>query len=95
MAYQTKVETEKNYLVFIIEGEYLYKITGTLLDSVLSACEEHPSPKVLIDLRKLEGNPTTQERFNFASLFAINTMPTARRESIPWWNPGKSGKQWP
>ena len=83
MAIQIRDEPKKNYLLIIMEGEYAYSETGSIFDKMLAACEKHQSARVLVDGRKLTGNPTTLERFNFAIQLTVKYFALRMANKIP------------
>ena len=70
MAIAFKIENQPGYLLMIYEGVYLPSLAGEFTDQILETCKNHQPNKLLIDLRKVEGEMSTMDRFNLSVLAA-------------------------
>ena len=83
MPFHYQENPKKNYLLITMVGEYAYAELGAFFDWMLSACEKYKLPKVMIDARNLNGNPTTLERFNFAAMLTVKYFAMRMTAKVP------------
>lgn len=70
MGLQLKVEPKKHYLHLWIEGEYSLESAIGLFEPLLRAGAGHPSRRILADIRRMKGSPTTLDRLRMAEEFS-------------------------
>jgi hypothetical protein len=70
MALNFKVEPQTTYLLMTYEGRYEPSLADQITSQVIEACVKNQLPKVLVDIRKVEGQMSTMDRYNLATLAA-------------------------
>jgi hypothetical protein len=70
MVLEYKVEPKNGYLLMTCTGTYEPSAAGEFTDQIVEACKIHRPAKFLIDLRQVEGDMTTMNRFELSVLAA-------------------------
>lgn len=70
MSLQVEIQPASSYLYVLCQGDYTFAETMALYQRAIEAGVEYGLPKILIDARKVTGDPTMIERYQFAELLA-------------------------
>jgi hypothetical protein len=83
MALDYKIEPQPGHLRLICEGRYEPSLNGEFSDQVLGACEKYRPSKMLIDTLRVEGEMSTMDRYNLATLSAKKYLEGKLAGKIP------------
>ena len=67
-------ESQPQYLLLTMEGVWENARVPETSDRILDFCVQHKSTRVLIDMRKFDGNPSTLDRFQMATYFSMKYL---------------------
>jgi hypothetical protein len=70
MALEYKIEPQTGYLRMTCGGQYESSLNDEITDQVMWACEKYQPSKMLIDTLQVEGQMSTMDRYNLATLSA-------------------------
>ncbi len=76
-------EPHEDYLRIALEGDWDNSGYGATADKILAICERHQIPKILMDVRGLNGNPNALERFSMATIFTAKYFIVRLSHRIP------------
>jgi hypothetical protein len=68
MGLDYKIEPQPGYLLMTCEGHYESSLIDEFSSQVMEACKKHQPSDFLIDFRKVEGEMSTMDRYNLASV---------------------------
>lgn len=74
---------KEGYLHIALDGVWGRSSFAETADKILALCEKHQAHKVLMDVRGLNGTPTTLERFTMATVFTAKYLKARLTHRIP------------
>jgi hypothetical protein len=83
MALDYKIETQPGHLRLTCRGRYEPSLNDEFSDQVLGACEKYRPSKMLIDTLQVEGEMSTMDRYNLATLSAKKYLEAKLAGKIP------------
>ena len=73
MSMNLDIAVDEGFLRVQVTGEFVFEEANDCLVTIFEAIEQHKLQRVLVDCRRLSGEPTTIERF-FHATFAVREM---------------------
>ena len=83
MAFNVVTEPHEDHLHIALVGDWDNSGYGATADKILTSCEQHKIPKILMDVRGLSGNPNALERFSMATIFTAKYFIARLGHRIP------------
>ena len=73
MSMNLDITVDEDFIRVLVTGEFVFDDANDCVVTMFEAIEQHKLQKVLVDCRRLAGEPTTIERF-FHATFAVREM---------------------
>jgi hypothetical protein len=83
MAMDLKIEPQPGYLRLTFVGFFESSLIDQITGQAMEACEKHQPSKMLVDNRQVEGQMSTMDRYNLASVFAKKYLDGKLAKKIP------------
>jgi hypothetical protein len=83
MAIDLKIEPQPAYLLMTFEGQFESSVIDPITTQAVEACEKYQPSKMLFDFRQVDGQMSTMDRYNTASIFAKKYLDLKITGKIP------------
>jgi hypothetical protein len=83
MAIELKTEPQPGYLRITFEGHFEPSLIDEVTSGVVENGVKHQSSKMLLDFRQVDGQMSTMDRYNVASIFAKKYLDQKLAGTIP------------
>jgi hypothetical protein len=83
MAIELKIEPQSGYLRITFEGHFEPPLIDEVTSRVIENGVKHQSSKMLLDFRQVDGEMSTMDRYNTASVFAKKYLDEKLAGKIP------------